>query len=564
MIRRDSLRFGAWLLALLPLLTGAAEASPSHAGGLGLWDVRSAKLPVQGSSSVQLSGVGYRISASEAVGRPADRDLLDGGLQIGYALRDDVELWAHLNAAAFSFDGSSVFSTRDARLGAKYRLPALGRASWAIAGHVNVPIGTRDRGFSTGSADPNLTALLTLPLPDSNTIRSAAVHFNLGYQWHQDDRGRAYEGWPPYYLEPIYPSDDKNRLDFRTALELRGERISVYLELLLDSIANSDVSFQEGPVFLTPGLRYSVNSAWSFSLGSKIALASDDNSTETFVGPEEIFPDWQLAFGVTWEQAGPQVDRDEDGVPDRDDACPDLPEDRDGFQDEDGCPDLDNDGDGVPDRFDAAPDLPEDLDGHADTDGIPDLDNDGDGVPDILDACPDTPEDLDGVADGDGCPERDADRDRILDEDDQCPEEAETYDGIDDDDGCPDEIGLGTPYQLKGVLWEGRSVAPTPSSYRDLNVVAEDLLAQPGLRVEVRVHSPAQNGEGQDVAEDLAMLRAEYLKAFLVAAGVEPYRVLARGDTEESIFNSPFEGPQTIKQARVEVVPRTGAGVANP
>lgn len=563
MIRRDSLRSGAWLFVLPLLLSGVAEASPSHAGGAGLWDVRSAKLPVQGSYSIQLSGVGYRISASETARRPADRDLLDGGLQVGYAWRDDIELWAHLNAAAFSFDGATVFSPRDARLGAKYRLPALGWASWALAGHLNVPTGTRDRGFSTGGADPNLTALLTLPLPDSNTIRSAMVHFNVGYQWHLDDRGRTFEGWPPYYLAPAHPADDRNRLDLRTALELRGERITVYLELLLDSLASPDVSFQEGPVFLTPGLRYSFNSAWSFSLGSKISLASDDNGTDAFLGPEDIYPDWQLAFGLTWEQAGPLVDRDEDGVPDSEDACPDQPEDRDGFQDDDGCPDLDNDGDGVPDRFDAAPDLAEDLDGHADTDGIPDLDNDGDGIPDEFDACPDTPEDLDGVADGDGCPERDADRDRILDEDDECPEEPETYDGIDDDDGCPDEVGLGTPYQLKGVLWEGRSVAPTPSSYRDLNLVAEDLLAKPDIRVEVRVHSPVQPGERQEQAEDLALLRAEYLKAFLVTAGVEPHRVLARGDTEESIFDSPFEGPQRLKQVRVDIVPRIGAGVAN-
>ena len=35
--------------------------------------------------------------------------------------------------------------------------------------------------------------------------------------------------------------------------------------------------------------------------------------------------------------AGP--DRDLDGILDPNDQCPDEPEDRDGFQDEDGCPD---------------------------------------------------------------------------------------------------------------------------------------------------------------------------------------------------------------------------------
>lgn len=48
-------------------------------------------------------------------------------------------------------------------------------------------------------------------------------------------------------------------------------------------------------------------------------------------------------------------DADGDGV--ANDLCEDLPEDRDGFQDDDGCPDRDNDGDGVPDEVDVA--LPE-------------------------------------------------------------------------------------------------------------------------------------------------------------------------------------------------------------
>jgi hypothetical protein len=51
-------------------------------------------------------------------------------------------------------------------------------------------------------------------------------------------------------------------------------------------------------------------------------------------------------------------DRDGDGIPDSKDRCPDEPEDRDGFEDSDGCPDPDNDGDGVADREDLCPDQP--------------------------------------------------------------------------------------------------------------------------------------------------------------------------------------------------------------
>ncbi|MBW2733769.1 MAG: hypothetical protein JRH20_15380 [Deltaproteobacteria bacterium] len=50
-----------------------------------------------------------------------------------------------------------------------------------------------------------------------------------------------------------------------------------------------------------------------------------------------------------------RADADGDGVPDKNDACPDDPEDRDGFRDTDGCPDPDNDGDGIPDKLDQTP-----------------------------------------------------------------------------------------------------------------------------------------------------------------------------------------------------------------
>ncbi len=37
------------------------------------------------------------------------------------------------------------------------------------------------------------------------------------------------------------------------------------------------------------------------------------------------------------------MDSDGDGITDDKDACPQAAEDKDGFQDEDGCADLDND-----------------------------------------------------------------------------------------------------------------------------------------------------------------------------------------------------------------------------
>jgi hypothetical protein len=51
-------------------------------------------------------------------------------------------------------------------------------------------------------------------------------------------------------------------------------------------------------------------------------------------------------------------DKDNDGTPDDVDRCPTLAEDRDGFEDADGCPEADNDNDGVVDAEDACPNVP--------------------------------------------------------------------------------------------------------------------------------------------------------------------------------------------------------------
>ena len=61
-------------------------------------------------------------------------------------------------------------------------------------------------------------------------------------------------------------------------------------------------------------------------------------------------------IGLTWWFGS--RDADDDGVPDDQDQCPGVPEDRDGFNDNDGCPELDNDKDGVVDGRDRCPDTP--------------------------------------------------------------------------------------------------------------------------------------------------------------------------------------------------------------
>lgn len=67
-----------------------------------------------------------------------------------------------------------------------------------------------------------------------------------------------------------------------------------------------------------------------------------------------------------------ELDRDGDGISDADDKCPDRPEDKDGFQDADGCPDIDDDGDEILDVADRCRMEPETYNGYKDSDGCPD------------------------------------------------------------------------------------------------------------------------------------------------------------------------------------------------
>jgi outer membrane protein OmpA-like peptidoglycan-associated protein len=133
-------------------------------------------------------------------------------------------------------------------------------------------------------------------------------------------------------------------------------------------------------------------------------------------------------------------DRDGDGIADSRDRCPDVAEDKDGFEDQDGCPDPDNDKDEISDVDDACPNEPGKGSTDAKKNGCPVRDRDQDGIADDDDKCPDMAEDKDGFEDQDGCPDPDNDKDGFLDRDDQCPNEAETPNGYADDDGCPDDV----------------------------------------------------------------------------------------------------------------------------
>jgi OOP family OmpA-OmpF porin len=133
-------------------------------------------------------------------------------------------------------------------------------------------------------------------------------------------------------------------------------------------------------------------------------------------------------------QGCPLQDQDKDGIEDAADKCPTVA----GIASMQGCPDQD--GDGLQDAEDKCPMLK----GPADRNGCPDTD--GDGLDDSADKCPTEA----GPANRQGCPAKDADNDGILDEQDSCPNEA----GIPELKGCPakDTDGDSVPDHLDNCI----------------------------------------------------------------------------------------------------------------
>jgi outer membrane protein OmpA-like peptidoglycan-associated protein len=266
-------------------------------------------------------------------------------------------------------------------------------------------------------------------------------------------------------------------------------------------------------------------------------------------------PDFQIFTGIVYQHY--LSDRDNDGIIDEDDACPDDPEDKDGFEDEDGCPDPDNDKDGIPDVADKCPNDPEDKDGFEDLDGCPDLDNDKDGIPDVKDKCPNEPEDFDGFEDEDGCPDPDNDHDGIPDDKDKCPNEKETINGVDDEDGCPDEGDPHVEVTSEKVTIDTKiqfdfdSAVIKSESYSILNQVALTLLANPQLKkIRVEGHTDERGTDAYNLV--LSQRRAESVMQYLIGRNVPSERLEAVGYGESKPLAQGHDEAAWYKNRRVE------------
>ncbi|MBD3335278.1 MAG: OmpA family protein, partial [Candidatus Eisenbacteria bacterium] len=209
----------------------------------------------------------------------------------------------------------------------------------------------------------------------------------------------------------------------------------------------------------------------------------------------------------------------------------------------------DRDGDGIADANDACPDLAEDMDGFEDTDGCPDSDNDGDGIADIYDDCPNMAEDFDGFQDDDGCADLDNDGDGILDGDDACPNVAEVFNNYQDTDGCPDEEPIEFPIahiNFKFGTAQIVSADPIPVLERAAEIMQE----HPDIRVQIEGHT--DNIGSDEYNMDLSQKRANAVKEWLVSQGISADRLVTVGRGESEPIDSNETDLGRARNRRIE------------
>ncbi|MBN2299155.1 MAG: OmpA family protein [Deltaproteobacteria bacterium] len=186
---------------------------------------------------------------------------------------------------------------------------------------------------------------------------------------------------------------------------------------------------------------------------------------------------------------------------------------------------TDSDGDGVPDKNDKCPDTPKNV--SVDRSGCP-LDSDGDGVPDYLDKCPATP--AGAAVSKSGCP-KDSDGDGVLDYLDKCPD---TPAGTPvDKNGCASAESMGAEvtergtYVFRNIQFDVGKATIKTDSYPVLDNVARFLEDKPDMNIEIQGHTDSTGPV--NVNNALSESRARAVLDYLVSKGIAPERLTSKG-----------------------------------
>lgn len=231
-------------------------------------------------------------------------------------------------------------------------------------------------------------------------------------------------------------------------------------------------------------------------------------------------------------------DKDGDGISDKTDQCPNEP----GLASNHGCPARDTDKDGVPDDKDKCLTVP----GLARYNGCPIPDTDHDGINDEEDKCPK----ISGVARYNGCPVPDTDKDGVNDEEDKCPKVI----GTKENNGCPavkKEIIKKVEFAARRIQFEEGKASLLPASLKELDDVVKILNQNPELKISVEGHT--SNNADYEENMKLSRERAIKVKEYLIKKGIDPDRLRAVGFGPNKPLNSGRTPAEQALNRRVEL-----------
>lgn len=364
----------------------------------------------------------------------------------------------------------------------------------------------------------------------------------------------------------------EHEMTFGAGVYLGPELINLAAEFYgstsFDASANTLFGDREGtPMEFLVGAQLHPGSGFHFGLAAGTGVQRGYGSPD-FRGVATLaWADPIKAADAPVEATPTSTDSDGDGIEDTADACPNEAEDKDGFEDENGCPDTDNDADGIADTTDLAPNDPEDKDGFEDGDGKPDPDNDADGILDTNDRCPTQAEDADNIQDDDGCPEDDADSDSIADPQDRCPLTPGVVNERNPDcSGCPALACIsndGSIQILKRVEFANNKDVILERSTPVMNDVLQILTTNPQLRrVRIEGHTDDRGNDAKNL--DLSTRRARSVAQWLINHGVEASRLVGFGcgELHPRETNATNAGRQENRRVEFHVIdpaPESGA-----
>ena len=204
-------------------------------------------------------------------------------------------------------------------------------------------------------------------------------------------------------------------------------------------------------------------------------------------------------------------DRDQDGILDSVDACPDSPETMNEYQDDDGCPD------------------------EKPVEPIP--------TPTPTPAPEPTPTPT-------PTPVADQDSDGILDKDDKCPKEAEVLNGYNDEDGCPDSVLDEFSGVIEGIYFDSGKDTIQKDSYKVLDRAVSFFKKYPLLRLRIEGHTDTDGT--QKLNARLSQGRANNVRQYLIHRGIAEDRVesVGYGSSRPVASNSDADGK--AKNRRIE------------